>query len=78
MMCERTCCLNRPALAAVKLYGLQTGLLDKFTHVGKRQEVGFSEGSHFLIASQTIVAYPGVTAGRGSGAVRQNSQETFR
>ena len=63
-------CLARRALAAVKLYGSQTGLLDKFTHVGKRQEVGFSEEAIFLIASQTIVAYPGVIAGRGSGVVR--------
>ena len=40
--------LARRALAAVKLYGSQTGLLDKFTHVGKRQEGGFSEGSYFF------------------------------
>ena len=77
-MCERTCCLNRPALAAVKFYGLQTGLLDKFTHVGKQEESGCCLAGYFLSNAQTIVAYPEVTAGRGSGAVRQNSQETFR
>ncbi len=40
MMCEGIFCLARRALAVVKLYGLQTGLLDKFTHVGKQEESG--------------------------------------
>lgn len=70
MMGEGTCCLNRPALAAVKLYGLQTDLLDKFTHVGKQEESGCCLAGYFLSNAQAIVAYPGVIAGRGSGAVR--------
>lgn len=70
MMGEGTRCLNRPALAAVKLYGLQTGLLDKFTHVGKQEESGCCLMDYFLSNAQIIVAYPGVIAGRESGPVR--------